>query len=433
MSTPLPASFLPKGLYIHVPFCASRCPYCDFYILVSRDEEMHLRFVQRLMAQLDAYIAQRPGLLCGLQTVFLGGGTPSLLGARALNLLLENLEQRLERCGHGGINQLQELSMESNPELIQRESLETWQGLGISRLSVGLQTGSDFILRRLGRRSSRESHERLARELSRHFRGQYSFDFMYGIPGQELADITDSLDFIERYQPHHVSYYELSIEEDTLFGQWQRQGRLPASSGVSSEINDRQFDHICKGLGQLGYKRYEISNFARCAKNGLGETGRPYISKHNEIYWQWQPYLGLGPSAVGASLQGGRVWRQQGPRGPEAWNHYMQDADFGVKCHSLNLRESLWEYLLMALRLRRGINAHDFARLFSPNPADRDKSPHKAAPVLLQNLLANYLPLSLQRYADFFSWSSAGDLMLTDCGFDLQDSFLRAAYKELHL
>ncbi len=406
-----PNSFLPKGLYIHVPFCTSRCPYCDFYVIVSRNEQQHLRFVQRLLEQLDHYLALRPDLLRDLQTIFLGGGTPSLLGARALSYLLRELQARLPKP-------VTEWSMESNPELIHAESLELWQNLNINRLSIGLQSCSDKLLLALGRRSSRQEHEKLAKLLTNHFNGQYSFDFIYGIPGQNLADIEDSLDFIARHQPHHVSYYELSIEEGTLFARQQIQT-------VAQQNCEQQFEHLHNGLKKLDYYRYEVSNFA-CGANGNAEE-HLYCSRHNELYWRWQPYLGLGPGAVGAGLiteqpgQQAQVWRAQGST---VWQHYLERSDFGLRYTILSQKESLWEYLLMALRLRRGIEGCEFSHLFWPN------LPAKAE--YLDCLLQKWLPNSMQQYADFFYWEQ-GYFKLTDVGFDLQGSFLRAAYQELSL
>ncbi|WGK68715.1 coproporphyrinogen-III oxidase family protein [Candidatus Haliotispira prima] len=453
-------NFYPKALYIHVPFCAGRCPYCDFYVIVSRDETMHFQFVRRLTEQLDHYLEQRPDLLSRLETVFLGGGTPSLLGAGALTLLLRELETRLRQSGHGGLSQLTELSMESNPELIHRDSLKLWQELGIGRLSIGLQSHNDRLLRFMGRRSSRRDHEDLGSVLQKYFAGEYSFDFIYGIPGQTLRDIQDSLDFIRHYQPHHVSYYELGIEDETLFGKWQNEGRLRKPD---SEQSEKQFFLLSDTMDSLGYRRYEVSNFARPRPGGtdtpLGET--LYSSKHNEMYWRWQPYLGLGPSAVGAALlspiaipepgpadQMAVVWRMQGTKGPKGWHNYLKSADFGVECSLLPPRESLWEYLLMALRLRRGIDALEFVDLFQPQQSSRgsqsegpqskesqNKRPLQARQQL-ERRLQTMLPQTMQSYANFFSWKTEAEtvyLRLDEHSFDLQGAFLRAAYRELEL
>ena len=418
----LPSRFFPKGLYIHVPFCASRCPYCDFYVLVSRDEQQHLRFAQRLIEQLDQYLVLRPDLLIRLETIFLGGGTPSLLGSRTLSYLLTELQARL-------INgPVIELSMESNPELIQAESLELWQKLGINRLSIGLQSCNDILLRTLGRRSSSRQHEKIAQLLHTQFSGQYSFDFIYGIPGQQLADIEESLDFIAHHQPHHVSYYELSIEEGSQFDRHLDRRLLP-----SIEQNEGYFIRLCQGLSEQGYQRYEVSNFARRdAQQNL------YLSRHNELYWRWQPYLGLGPGAIGAALianlgEQARVWRAQSiigmadfrvrSQGLTAWQAYLKRDDFGVEYHTLPLKESFWEYLLMALRLRRGIDTKEFTRLFWPDWL----SPQ---PKYLMELLQSWLPETMSCYADFFYWET-NYLKLNEKGFDLQGAFLRMAYEEL--
>ncbi len=437
-----------KGLYIHVPFCASRCPYCDFYVLVSRSEEQHLLFVRRVLGQLDCYLRQQPDLLSGLETVFLGGGTPSLLGAGALSELLGGLETRLQESSQGrnSLAQLAEVSMESNPELIRPESLELWQELGIRRLSIGLQSHNDSLLRLLGRRSSRRSHEELARMLLRHFSGEYSFDFIYGIPGQTPDDIRESLDFIRRRQPHHVSYYELSIEEETLFGRWQDEGRWPELR-EQQEQNEEQFVLLREGLEAMGYLRYEVSNFARPMAASAPSVGPStavaepplHVSRHNELYWRWQPYLGLGPSAVGAALVGtlqseeaeqtAKVWRMEGPRD---WHSYLNCGDFGVQFSSLSAGESLWEYLLMTLRLKRGIDICEFARLFRPAGPEQTAglSYREWAGDQLKQLLARMLPQSMHQYADFFVWQG-GFLRLRERAFDQQGAFLRAAYDEL--
>ena len=447
----------PKGLYIHIPFCASRCPYCDFYVIVSRSgqecDKEHWQFVHRVVQQLDTYLEQKPLLLQKLESIFLGGGTPSLLGAAALRYLLEQLEQRLRRCGHLGFGGLRELSMESNPELISKENLQLWQGLGISRLSIGLQSHSDALLKYLGRRSSSSLHMQLAAMLPRYFGGEYSFDFLYGIPGQSLTDIQGSLDFIKSSVPHHVSYYELSIEEDSWFG--KKALRLK-----TDEQTDEQFVRLCDGLQNLGYERYEVSNFA----NNVGNQERNgRRSHHNQLYWRWQPYLGLGPSAVGAALlpvsknedsqmsqasitkAAARVWRMQC-----APNRYLQQPDFGLECAWLSEAESIWEYLLMALRLRRGIDVCEWASLFlgweyQAYAADKmniggqnskQKQAAQNAKMMMEQWLQQNLPQSIEAWQKFFLWKEEAEkiyLQLSPQGFDLQGSFLRSAYRELGL
>ena len=425
----------PKGLYIHIPFCASRCPYCDFYVLVSRSNTEHRQFAHRVIEQLERHLEHNPFLLRGLESIFLGGGTPSLLGAAALRYLLEQLEQRLRRCGHPGFSHLVELSIESNPELVSKENLELWQELGISRLSIGLQSNNDALLKYLGRRSSRSQHKKLADLLPRHFGGEYSFDFLYGIPGQSLEDIQDSLNFIQSSAPHHVSYYQLTIEEDSWFGKHARKTQVP---NEQEEQIDAQFVRLCDGLQNLGYERYEVSNFAQ-----RGKAAQIRASHHNQLYWRWQPYLGLGPSAAGAALlrpktgpneeAWPRIWRMQCAAD---WKRYLQQADFGLECESLSEAESIWEYLLMALRLRRGIDVCEWASLFLRRPypgADSQKAQAKAE---MEQWLQQNLPQSIEAWHKFFLWKDEADkmyLQISPQGFDLQGAFLRSAYRELGL
>lgn len=453
---------LPKAIYLHIPFCVSRCPFCDFFVVIRRDSALQERFTERLLLHLDAY-TQQPGLLSEVETLFIGGGTPSLLEPHLLSRLIEKINKALCRDknplrlaqakspqGIGSTTEQVglEVSMETNPELLSEERLEFWSSLGIRRLSIGLQSHSDELLKKLGRRSRRAQHESLARLLARkrQFFDSYSFDFLYGIPGQNLADIEDTLRFIAQHKPQHVSYYQLGIAEDTLFGRWQKEGRLPdmTSNAVQDDIA-AQWDAICSGLSKLGYLRYEVSNFALDARPRQPSLPTHniklprYHSRHNMMYWQWQPYLALGPSAVGASLvpaselpsellqvqkenanhgqkckwgQDARVLRWQGSH---KWQDFFSEADYGIQLEACSREESLFEFLMMGLRLPSGIERSRLEKLFGP--------------------LEGHIPESLSwgRSYGLLADLGQGRIAMSDKGLELLDSFLWKVHEELGL
>ncbi|MCS7162693.1 MAG: radical SAM family heme chaperone HemW [Bacteroidia bacterium] len=261
------------GLYLHIPFCRKACHYCDFYFVARPTlAEAYIEALTQEIALLAPLLTQVP-----IKTVFLGGGTPSLLPLNLLNRLWRSLEALPTFAPT-------EVSLEANPEDVNKPKLNGWKALGITRLSLGIQTFSEKFLAVLGRHHSlKESLEALTLIAQDSFYS-WNLDLIFGMPEQRLEDFLEDLTQALHYNPPHLSLYGLTIEERTVLHKKLQRGRLrPIEDEVYAEMYLQAYAH----LKSQGYEWYEISNWAlpghECA--------------HNWRYWVGQPYVGLGPSA----------------------------------------------------------------------------------------------------------------------------------------
>jgi len=262
------------SLYVHVPFCASRCGYCDFYTMVA-DPTLHARYIKALLRQLESL---KP-LLRGtrLRTVYFGGGTPSLLGAR-LAPVLRYIRAELD------LEPGAEVTLEANPDSLSAEVLDALCPLGLDRVSLGVQSFDDALLARLGRRHD-VAQVHAALELLRQRGVAASIDLMCALPGLTDAGWAATLEETAAAPVAHISVYPLSIEPGTdFFLQWQRGDLLETEDDVAAD----QLEQAQQALEAHGFTRYEISNYARAGQE----------AQHNTAYWTGAPYLGLGPSAA---------------------------------------------------------------------------------------------------------------------------------------
>ncbi len=274
-----------SGLYVHVPFCRSKCPYCDFYSITDLD--LVDSWLQAVSQELGLYCQTFPAF----DSLYLGGGTPSLLNYLQLGNLLDAL-----RC-EGSFLPDCEVTLEANPDDLSREKLVFYRKIGINRLSLGVQSFDDAELAFLGRRHT-AAQSRLAIGLAREAGfDNLSLDLMYGLPGQSLTGWEETLAAALSFNPEHLSCYQLTVEPGTELARRQSEG---VKSLVDEDRERELFLFTSDYLKEHGYLHYEISNFAR------GEERR---CRHNLKYWRRLPYLGLGPAAH--SFDGVRRW----------WNH----------------------------------------------------------------------------------------------------------------
>jgi oxygen-independent coproporphyrinogen III oxidase len=270
------------GLYVHIPFCARKCPYCDFYS--SPDTGRIGAFLDALEREARLYA----GSFKQFATLYLGGGTPSLLPPAAF----ERLMNMLGRCFSFAASA--EMTLEANPNDITSEILRVYRDAGINRLSLGVQSFDDAVLAGLGRRhSARQARESITRIRRAGF-DNLNLDLMYAVPGQTAAQWETALNQALVCAPDHLSCYELTIKKGTLLYYLQRRGQLPA---ISEKVQHDFFLAASAFLTRRGYTHYEVSNYARRADR---------CSTHNRLYWEHRPYLGLGPSAH--SFCGGKRW-----------------------------------------------------------------------------------------------------------------------------
>jgi oxygen-independent coproporphyrinogen-3 oxidase len=332
------------SLYLHVPFCRSKCGYCDFFSV----PEPPTRVVEAVLREMRAELECFEDLLCPsrVDTVYVGGGTPSLLSPSRLSELLDRVRGFVARVG----GRPREWTVEVNPESLTSEHLDVLAGNGVTRLSVGIQSFDDRVLSTLGRPGdARASGAALALVRSR-WRGQLSLDLITGTPGQGWASLDRDVRRALAAAPHHLSLYSLTLDDRAH----------PLARRLDPDRQDRLWLAACRRLEVAGYPSYEISNFARPGFECL----------HNLRYWHLEPYLGVGPGAVSTLPdRNGGVQRLSHPRSLEV---YLQGApaDWGLQSERIGPRALLLESLMMGLRLAEGIEARSFASRFGADLPD---------------------------------------------------------------
>ena len=270
-----------EHLYIHIPFCPNICPYCAFY-KESAGRERVETFLDALLVDAGNWAPQlRP------KTIFFGGGTPSALSLSQFEKLLDGLHERLD------LSDLEEWTIEMNPATVALDKATLLRDAGINRVSMGVQSWDDEVLKSLGRTHDAEKAEESFHILREAGFDNLSIDLIFGVPGQSLESWKDSLERSLRLAPEHLSAYGLTYEEDTEFFQKLGRGEMAPNEGLEAD----QFELTAELLGKAGYLQYEVSNYSL--------PGR--LSQHNSAYWNGSDYLGLGPSAF--STVGTRRWR----------------------------------------------------------------------------------------------------------------------------
>jgi oxygen-independent coproporphyrinogen III oxidase len=262
------------GLYLHVPFCKQACHYCDFHF--STRPEGRQELIQALATELVLQKEYLQGAV--LNTIYFGGGTPSLLHRQELESILEPIGRTYSIAPDA------EVTLEANPDDLTDEKLAQLKSLGIHRLSVGIQSFDDPVLKFLNRaHDAKEATRCLAVARSQGF-SNISIDLIYAIPGQTLTEWRKNIEKALQLDPEHISAYALTLEKKTVFGQWHAKGKLQP---LPEEMAAQQFELLMDMLQTAGYEHYEISNFCRPG----------FHSRHNTSYWQQVHYLGVGPSA----------------------------------------------------------------------------------------------------------------------------------------
>ena len=261
------------GLYVHIPFCKTKCPYCDFYSII--DHAAMDRFVTAL---------KRESVLYGktfsrFDSLYFGGGTPSLIDEKGLAEIFTALRAQFE------FSPDTEITVEMNPDDVTAEKLESYRNLGVNRISLGIQSLNDQELAFLKRRHTAEGAKKALTLIREHGFENVGIDLMNGLPGQTEERWTDTLEEALSFGPAHISCYQLTIGSKTFFGKMLHEGKLKMPS---EEKQGKTFLSTSRLLEKRGFIHYEVSNFAR---------GKKYRSRHNLKYWRHIPYLGLGPGA----------------------------------------------------------------------------------------------------------------------------------------
>ncbi len=313
------------SLYIHVPFCVHICHYCDFRRRVYRNETAD-RWLEALKSEISAFPVETL-----LETIYIGGGTPSCLSNRQLNLLFELLKPYTERC--------REFTIECNPELNDPEKINLFREYGVNRISMGLQTHDSRLLNKLNRHHTFEDAKRLCDQLREAGIANISIDLMYGLPDQDRTSLSQSIDAALSLNPYHMSLYSLTIEENSVFG---KKGVKPADEDLEADM----YEDLCERLCREGFIHYEISNFALPG----------YASVHNTNTWKYRYFHGFGFGAWGMDDKG--RYEHAG-----TLNEYLEHPRDRFYTR-LSEKEQMFEMIMMGLRLKDGISENEFHRRF---------------------------------------------------------------------
>ena len=328
---------VPLSLYVHFPWCVRKCPYCDFNSHVASQPVDQLEYVDAVLADLDN--EKQLGTLPTLISIFIGGGTPSLMDGTAVERLLEGIARRWPLAAHV------EVTLEANPGTVEAGRFRSYRQAGVNRLSLGMQSLNDAKLQKLERIHSAAEARRaytVARDAGF---DNINIDLMYGLPGQSVRQAMADLEAVVDLQPEHLSWYQLTLEPNTLF--YLRPPPLPDNDllGDMMEVGEAL-------LAEVGYRRYEISAYARVG----------HECRHNLNYWQFGDYLGVGAGAHGKrTLDDGAVYRRSKLRQPAAYLAAIPNSVLSSQ-RQLGAQELPIEFFMNALRLVDGVPASIFSR-----------------------------------------------------------------------
>ncbi|MBR0302527.1 MAG: radical SAM family heme chaperone HemW [Clostridia bacterium] len=329
------------GLYFHIPFCKSKCAYCDFYSFVPHDDGVCERYVRALIKHIESYSKSCSDF--APDTVFIGGGTPTALPTDLLILLIRAIKKNFS------LTKGVEFTLEANPATVTLKDLKRLRRAGVNRLSMGLQSADNAELAALSRIHRREDFEEAFRNARQAKIGNINVDVMFGIPGQTAESVMKTLNYVTRLEPEHISFYNLRIEQGTQF--WKVRDTL-ALPGEDEEY--AMYMNAVKFLASRDYAQYEISNFAKPG----------YQCLHNIKYWNCDDYLGLGPAAH-SFFNGNRFCFC---RDAERYMRALEDPSANIKItdstEEIRPKERIGEYVMLRMRLTEGISCREFFRLF---------------------------------------------------------------------
>jgi oxygen-independent coproporphyrinogen-3 oxidase len=328
------AALPPLSLYVHLPWCLKKCPYCDFNSHERRGDLPEAAYLDALVADLEASLP----LVWGrrVHSIFIGGGTPSLFSPAGIDRLLADIRARLP------LEPGCEVTLEANPGTFERERFRGYRAAGVTRLSVGVQSFDDGMLKAIGRVHD-AAQARAALEEARECFDTFNLDLMYALPGQTLAQLEADLDTALAFAPPHLSVYHLTLEPNTYFA--SHPPALP-----DDDLASEMLDTIVARTQSAGLARYEVSAFAR--------PGHRCV--HNLNYWQFGDYLGIGAGAHGKLSFPHRIVRQVRWREPAAYMKHALEGHAVSNEHEVARDQLPFEFMLNALRLKEGFELQQF-------------------------------------------------------------------------
>ncbi|MCG8580617.1 MAG: radical SAM family heme chaperone HemW [Bacteroidales bacterium] len=315
------------GIYIHVPFCYTRCSYCDFY--KTTDQQLKDEYIKALCKEIELNYSFL--LKEDIQTIYFGGGTPSTLSIDELDTILKTLKN------YTSFENLKELTLEVNPDDVSTDYIKSIVDLGVNRLSMGIQSFFDGHLRKMNRRHNAEQAQKAIKVAKENGIENMSIDLIYGLPYMTFDEWKENVRLAIESDVQHISAYHLTFEKGTLYYDYLKKGKLRE---VPEESSVEQFNYLVSKLKNAGFVHYEISNFS---KKGLE-------SKHNSNYWSGVKYLGLGPSAH--SFDGNnRIWNVRDIR---KYCHALMNEQTYSEMESLTDTDRYNEFIMLGLRTQIG-------------------------------------------------------------------------------
>ena len=328
----------PLGIYIHVPFCRSKCQYCDFYSVTTKEDRWLDGYQNAICTHIREAGPLAPDYV--VDTIYFGGGTPSFFGADGMAAILNAIRKAFR------VSNTAEITFEANPDSVSDRLLRRLRSEGFNRVSLGIQCDNDEILKKLGRPHTYQQAVAAVERIRKFRFKNLSIDLMYGLPGQSLPDWERTLTNVLKLQPEHISCYGLKVEEGTPLYEYQEYCNL-----ADDDTQADMYLSAVEILRQHGYRQYEISNFCR----------KGNVSRHNLKYWNGEPYLGFGPNAS-SDFGGSRFTIVRDLKG------YIDGIRHGgqvlQEVQQIASRERAGEYLMMRLRTASGIDPKEYERRF---------------------------------------------------------------------
>lgn len=327
------------GIYIHIPFCRSKCQYCDFYSLGgARNREAMDKYLQALTQHIRECARLSPKYT--VDTVYFGGGTPSFFGAEGLEKIFTEIAKRFT------LDKSVEVSLEANPDSVNTQSLSRLHRAGFNRISLGIQSDEDEMLRKLGRPHNYQQAKNAVASARRAGFENVSVDLMYGLPSQSREAWAETLTNVLDLEPDHISCYGLKVEENTPLYEYHTLANLP-----DDDTQADMYLKACEILEAKGLHQYEISNFARDG----------FQCRHNLKYWTGEEYLGFGPAAA-SDFAGKRFTAERNLEG--YIDGVMGQGVILSECEAIPKKERAGEYIMLRLRTVQGIEAEEYMKSF---------------------------------------------------------------------
>jgi putative oxygen-independent coproporphyrinogen III oxidase len=326
----------PLSLYIHIPWCIKKCPYCDFNSHQKNSDINEDLYIDSLLKDLELSLPSIWGRM--INSIFIGGGTPSLFSGRSINKLLVNVRSLLK------LSPFVEITMEANPATIETEFLAEYSEAGVNRISLGIQSFNNKHLQLLGRVHD-EKQSNLAIEKAKQYFNNINLDLMFGLPHQTIVDLEQDVLLAKKFNCQHLSYYNLTIEPNTLFAK-----NMPSNLPNNDLCYDMQI-YIVENLAKDGYNRYEVSAYA---KDG-------YQAKHNLNYWLFGDYLGIGCGAHSKLSFFDKIIRQVRHKHPETYMQKVFNNEHIIEDNNILIKDLPFEFMLNSLRLLDGFATNLFS------------------------------------------------------------------------